>query len=104
MEGPLVRIQLQGGASIGDRAVDLKGVAVLLRSPGPRFELPFVIRGPWSSPSVVPDAESLIRRSGAAAPLLERAVRNIEPDTPPTATTAGVVEPEPGRPAAEATP
>ena len=84
MEGPLVRVRLIGGASVGDRAVDLKGVAALVRPAGAGFELPFVIRGPWSSPSVVPDAESLIRRSGAAAPLLERAVRRAEPPASPT--------------------
>jgi AsmA protein len=79
MEGPLVRIQAAGGASIADRAMDLKGTATLLRSAAPAFELPFVIRGPWSNLAVVPDAESLIRRSGAAAPLLERAARRAAP-------------------------
>jgi AsmA protein len=104
MEGPQVRIQLTGGASIGERAVDLKGVAALVRQPAPGFELPFVIRGSWSSPAVVPDAESLIRRSGAAAPLLERAVRRIQPAASAASTTAGVVEPESDPSAAAATP
>jgi AsmA protein len=101
MEGPQVRIQLKGGASIAQRDVDLKGIAALVRPDGPAFELPFVIRGPWSSPSVVPDAESLIRRSGAAAPLLERAVRRAAPTA---STTAGVVEPTSDTSAAAATP
>ena len=39
------------------------------------FELPFVVQGPWDDPILLPDAQSLIRRSGAAAPLLE-AVRD----------------------------
>jgi AsmA protein len=41
----------------------------------PMFELPFVVQGPWDDPILLPDAQSLIRRSGAAAPLLE-AVRD----------------------------
>src|SRR5207253_1844017 len=35
------------------------------------FELPFVIQGPWDDPLIFPDAESLIRRSPATAPLLD---------------------------------
>ena len=41
----------------------------------PAFELPFVVQGPWDDPIMLPDAQSLIRRSGAAAPLLD-AVRD----------------------------
>ena len=41
----------------------------------PVFELPFVVQGPWDDPIMLPDAQSLIRRSGAAAPLLD-AVRD----------------------------
>jgi AsmA protein len=29
-----------------------------------------VVQGPWDDPIMLPDAQSLIRRSGAAAPLL----------------------------------
>ena len=35
------------------------------------FDLPFVVQGQWDDPIMLPDAQSLIRRSGAAAPLLE---------------------------------
>ena len=41
----------------------------------PAFELPFVVQGPWDDPLIWPDPQSLIKRSGAAAPLLD-AVRN----------------------------
>jgi AsmA protein len=41
----------------------------------PGFELPFVVQGRWDDPILLPDAQSLIRRSGAAAPLLD-AVRD----------------------------
>ena len=39
------------------------------------FELPFIVQGPWDDPIMLPDPEALIRRSGAAAPLLN-AVRD----------------------------
>ncbi len=34
------------------------------------FDLPFVAQGPWDSPFLLPDPQALIRRSGAARPLL----------------------------------
>jgi len=33
--------------------------------------LPFVVQGRWDDPILLPDAQSLIRHSGAAAPLLD---------------------------------
>ena len=36
----------------------------------PPFALPFIVQGSWDDPIMLPDAEALIRRSGAAAPLL----------------------------------
>ena len=35
------------------------------------FELPFVVQGRWDDPIMLPDPQSLIRHSGAAAPLLD---------------------------------
>jgi AsmA protein len=32
--------------------------------------LPFIVQGSWDDPIMLPDPEALIRRSGAAAPLL----------------------------------
>ncbi len=79
IEGPTVRLALAGSASIPARDLDLKGIASLLSgAPGAvtaTFELPFVVQGPWDDPLVLPDPQSLIQRSGAAAPLLD-AVRN----------------------------
>ena len=37
----------------------------------PPFELPFIVQGRWDDPIMLPDAQALIRRSGAAAPLLD---------------------------------
>ena len=78
IEGATVRLALGGSASIPDRELDLKGTASLVRAPTERlasFELPFVVQGAWEDPIMLPDAEILIQRSGAAAPLLN-AVRD----------------------------
>jgi len=83
VEGPAVRLAMAGSASIPDREFDLKGTAALTtadRTGGAPFELPFVVQGSWDDPIMLPDAEALIRRSGAAAPLLnavrERSARD----------------------------
>ncbi len=75
IEGPTVRLALAGSASIPARDLDLRGTASLLgnaASPAvPVFVLPFMVQGPWEDPLPLPDAQSLIERSGAAAPLLD---------------------------------
>src|SRR3979409_497083 len=73
VEGPAARITLTGTASVPAREYDMKGVASLTSAPNapPGFDLPFVVQGPWDDPLIFPDPESLIRRSPAAAPLLE---------------------------------
>jgi AsmA protein len=69
--GPSVRLTVNGQASLPTRDLDLKGVAALVSSTTTdEFVLPFVVQGPWDDPIMLPDAQSLIRRSGAAAPLL----------------------------------
>jgi AsmA protein len=79
VEAPAVRLRIAGSASIPSRDFDLRGTASLLasatRDGAKDFELPFLVQGPWSEPLIWPDAQALIRRSGAAAPLLD-AVRN----------------------------
>ncbi|MBI2714905.1 MAG: type II secretion system protein N [Rhizobiales bacterium] len=82
IEGSAVKLALAGSASIPERELDLKGTAALTPSrPGaPAFELPFIVQGSWDDPIMLPDPEALIRRSGAAAPLLnavrERSARD----------------------------
>ena len=83
IEGSAVRLALAGSASIPARELDLKGTAALVAAsrPGaPPFELPFIVQGSWDDPIMLPDPEALIRRSGAAAPLLnavrERSARD----------------------------
>jgi AsmA protein len=73
IEGSAVRLALAGTASIPERDLDLTGTATLVSATRPgaaAFELPFVVHGSWDDPLMLPDPEALIRRSGAAAPLL----------------------------------
>ncbi len=72
IDGPTVRLAVAGQASVPARDLDLKGVATLISSTSTdEFDLPFVVQGPWDDPIMLPDAQSLIRHSGAAAPLLD---------------------------------
>jgi AsmA protein len=73
LRGPAVRLDVVGEASIPARDLDLKGVATLVSASANAkpFELPFAVQGPWDDPLLLPDAQILIQRSGAAAPLLE---------------------------------
>ncbi len=74
IDGPSVRLAVGGQASVPTRDLDLKGVATLVSTASAdEFDLPFVVQGPWDDPIMLPDAQSLIRRSGAAAPLLDAA-------------------------------
>ena len=78
LEGGAIRLAVSGSASIPMRDLDLKGTASLVSASAesaPSFEQPFVVQGRWDDPIMLPDAQSLIRRSGAAAPLLD-AVRD----------------------------
>ncbi len=72
LDGPSVRLAVNGQVSVPTRDLDLKGVATLVSSAtANQFDLPFVVQGQWDDPIMLPDAQSLIRRSGAAAPLLD---------------------------------
>jgi AsmA protein len=72
VDGPAVRIAAGGQALVPTRELDLKGVATLISSAtGNEFALPFIVTGQWDDPIMLPDPQALIRRSGAAAPLLD---------------------------------
>jgi AsmA protein len=90
------------------REYDLKGVASLVSTSADaaKFELPFVVQGPWDDPLIFPDPVSLIRRSPASAPLLDAvkdrrtrdAVRSVleritGQKAAPAATEAGAAAP-----------
>jgi len=81
IDGPAVRLTLAGRASVPARDLDLKGTATLAANASEsEFDLPFVVQGPWENPIILPDASSLIRRSQAAAPLLEAVKRHSAGD------------------------
>jgi AsmA protein len=67
---------MTGSVQIADRMLALKGVAT--QAPGDAkaatepTQLPFDVLGSWDDPSIVPDAQSLIRRSGAAERLYKQ--------------------------------
>ncbi|MCA0317378.1 MAG: AsmA family protein [Proteobacteria bacterium] len=75
LDGPMVRVNVEGVASLPAREFDMRGIATLKRratsgsAAEQNFELPFVVQGPWDDPFILPDPQALIRRSGAAAPL-----------------------------------
>lgn len=78
LEGPSLRLSLDGKASIPARDLNLSGIAALRGNGGTSeaFELPFAVHGQWDDPVMLPDPQILIRRSGAAAPLLDAAREN----------------------------
>jgi AsmA protein len=61
--------------------------------------LPFVVQGPWDDPIILPDAQSLIRRSGAAAPLFDairdRKIRDTVRSMMDQLSRTGVATPAP---------
>ena len=88
IDSSLLRVTLSGAASIARRDLELRGVASLVRpatastGAGTKvFDLPFLLQGPWESPFFLPDADELIQRSGAAAPLLDAARAKNSPST-----------------------
>jgi AsmA protein len=67
------------------------------------FQLPFVVMGTWDDPLFWPDIQMLIRRSGAAAPLLDAVRNRLNREQAPT--LAGEASPPPAAaPAAAAAP
>jgi AsmA protein len=106
IDSSLLRVTLSGAASIARRDLELRGVASLVRpatastGTGTKvFDLPFLLQGPWESPFFLPDADELIQRSGAAAPLLDAARAKNSPST-----VRSVIESLTGQRPAEETP
>jgi AsmA protein len=71
LASPATRVTASGQVGLGERTFDIKGSA---QGGGAQAEaaeavtLPFELTGSFDEPLLVPDAKSLIRRSGAAAP------------------------------------
>jgi AsmA protein len=111
LSGPAARVAMSGQASIPARDLDLEGRATLISTEtANEFELPFTVGGSWDEPRILPDASILIRRSGAAAPLLDavkqhsagEAMRKVIDQI--FATTPGGAAPPATAPAAATTP
>lgn len=76
MENGSLSVSLTGDANIALRSLDMAGVANWSDADAANpFRLPFRVYGGWEVPVVEPDTEALIRRSGAAAPLLRTFIR-----------------------------
>jgi AsmA protein len=74
LEGPSVRLAVTGTTSIPEREFNLAGTANLISATSdaaPLFELPFTVRGQWTSPSIVPDTRALFEKSPLARSLLD---------------------------------
>ena len=96
--GPGAHIAFSGKASIAERTISLNaraqqtGVDGGIREGGP--ELAFGVAGSWDDPAVEPDAQSLIRRSDAAAPLFGRR-KDLEGAEPDESAKSGPMSPMP---------
>lgn len=69
IESPQVQVRLSGETSVVDRDFNLRGTAVLRRAGAENFALPFLVRGPWERPSLLPDPMGWFYRSGDATPV-----------------------------------
>jgi AsmA protein len=76
LSAPSLRTQLQGRVSLADRALAIKahvdGVSApgqVVGQPRPVGAIVFDVTGGWEDVAIIPDARSLIERSGAAKPL-----------------------------------
>jgi AsmA protein len=105
LDGPAVRLTVGGQISVPTRDLDLKGVATLIAAANTdEFDLPFVVQGPWDDPIMLPDAQALIRRSGAAAPLLDAAKTHNASDAVRSVIDQLLAQPSGAPPASTTTP
>jgi AsmA protein len=82
-------VTLAGQTNIALRSLDMAGLANWSDSDGAvPFRLPFRVYGGWEVPVVEPDTEALIRRSGAAAPLLRSFIKPGQDVTQDSITSA----------------
>lgn len=70
LDSSRIAVRMNGTSVLATGDLDLAGTAELKdSSAGAAFALPFVVKGDWDEPDLLPDTQSLIRRSGAARPL-----------------------------------
>ena len=71
-----LQVSLEGTAGVPTRSLDLSGLASWqTQAAATPILLPFHVSGDWEEPVVAPDTETLIRRSGATAPLFKEGAR-----------------------------
>lgn len=73
LEGPSVRLAVTGTSSIPERELNLAGTAHLISAEpdaAPLFELPFTVKGQWTSPSIAADTRALAEKSPLMRSLL----------------------------------
>jgi AsmA protein len=72
LEGSSVRLAVAGTTSIPEREFNLTGTANLINADSdaavPLFELPFTVKGQWTSPSIAPDTRALLEKSQLVRP------------------------------------
>jgi AsmA protein len=73
LKGPNVRLAVTGTTSIPERELNLAGTANLISAEpdaATLFELPFTVKGQWTSPSIVADTHALMEKSPLVRSLL----------------------------------
>ena len=76
LDNGALRVTIDGKAGVPERSLDMAGVAHWQSDTAvPAIALPFHVSGDWQRPVVAPDTDTLIRRSGAAAPLFKDSIR-----------------------------
>jgi AsmA protein len=68
--GGQIGLFFSGRANVAERSAELHASASRTDPDGKSLQFGFSLAGPWDDPALIPDAEGLIRRSDAAAPLL----------------------------------
>lgn len=78
---PATRIGFAGKVGLAERVLAMSGVAQLVDAPAGRepVTLPFEITGTFDDPLIIPDARSLMQRSGATSPFFDLRARRPEP-------------------------
>jgi AsmA protein len=79
LEGPSVRLAVTGTTSIPEREFNLAGTANLIgdtSDSAPLFELPFTVKGQWTSPSIAPDTRTMIEKSPLVRSVLDAQERS----------------------------
>ncbi len=99
MENSLLRVRMNGEASVVHRDLELRGRATLVRpvaqSSGTQpFDVPFIVQGSWTRPYLLPDYAAIYQKIHGPAPAAEPARKPPEPEAPPEATPAPPAMPD----------